>query len=462
MLDKAKEVLASGKSVIILMPSLEAIGSVKDRVKETLNVPVFLLDKKLTPKKELEIWFEIQQGIPCVALGTLSAVFAPMPQLGSIVICEEENTVYKQEQSPFFRVHHIAQCRCEIENAMLVLTSAAPSVETYKQAQDKQWEIVSFFPKEYSGFQLIDMSNYKSQRATFLSFPLQNMIYRSLEENKKIVLVMNRKGFTTTTRCSCGHTMRCQRCDVNMIYMYAKQKLVCRHCGKEEELPKMCAACKTSYLHSSGGGIEKLESEVARFYPQARVARYDRDTPRFPKDAQIIISTQAITKMQDQMIFDIVALLDFDAQLNRFDFRCANKVFSLLVVLRQMAKEKLLVQTSMRDSYLLKYLDAMDFKGFYKKELSLRKELGFPPSQHLLSIVVRGEKEEIAFQQVKELCDILQAQDIKKVEISDPHPDIVPKLRDKYRFTIVLKSRSAKENLTLARKALSDFKKRKG
>lgn len=459
--EKTKKVLEAGKSAVFLMPSVEFIEQMELKIKEVFHVPIFILDKKLTPKQELESWLEIKKGTPCIVLGTLSAVFAPTPHLGLIAIYEEENMVYKQEQTPFLRMQKVAEFRFQIEGAQVIFSSVCPSIETYQYAKEKKWEMIRFFPEKYSAFQLIDMSNYKSQKATFLSFPLQNLIYQSLEQNKRIVLVMNRKGFTTTTRCSCGFIMRCSRCDVSMTYRYAKKKLVCRHCGEEQELPKVCPSCKAAYLHSSGGGIEKLESEVARVYPQAQVACYDSDTKSFPEKANLIIATQAITKTQWTMSFDIIAVIDFDAQLNRFDFRCANKLFSLLVLLRQMAKEKLLVQTTLRNEYVLHNLEKMDFEGFYKKELMLRKELGFPPSKHLLSMMVRGKNEDFVFEQTKKIYDLLKIEASSSIDISDPHPDVVPKLRDKYRFTIVLKSKSTKNNLKLAKKALNCFKRRK-
>ncbi|MBF0522052.1 MAG: primosomal protein N' [Candidatus Omnitrophica bacterium] len=461
VMEKAKEILARGQSIIILMPSLEAIEQAKQKLEKDCSSKILVLDKKLTPKKELEVWLEIRQGAPSIILGTLTAIFAPAPNLGLIAIFEEENTVYKEEQSPFFRMQKIAELRSQLEGAKVILISSAPSVETYKEATAHKWEKVTFVPEKYCGFQVIDMSNYKSRKSTFLSFPLQNVLYQCLEQKKRVVLLMNRKGFTTMTRCACGFTMRCSRCDVNLTFMYAQQKLVCRHCGETKELPKVCPSCQKAYLQSMGGGIEKLQSDVARYYPQAKVGLYDRDSKTFPVEANIIIATQAILKVQQDMAFDVIVVVDFDAQLNRFDFRSANKVFSLLINLRLMAKEKLLVQTMMRNDYVLKAIEKMNFEGFYRKELSFRKELGFPPAKHLILLVVRGRNEEFVLEQVKLLCEAIKAKAPQSVEISDPHPDVVPKLRDKYRFTIMLKAKSAKDNLKLVKSVLGDFKKKR-
>ncbi|MDP8211904.1 MAG: primosomal protein N' [Candidatus Zapsychrus exili] len=460
--ERIKSALDKNQSVIFLVPSVALIEEVSLKFSAELKQLVVALDKKLTPKKELDAWIAIKTGTPTIVMGTLSAIFAPTPDLGLIVIYDEENAVYKQEQSPFYNIKKIAEMRSDLEGASVILVSVAPTAETFKNAKGKKWETVTYYPDKYSELQVIDMNNYKSQKSTFLSFPLQNMIYRSIEENKKLVLFSNRRGFTTLTRCNqCGFTVKCARCDVSLVYMYSKKKLVCRHCNSEEELSRNCPSCGGSYMKSFGEGIEKLESEVARFYPQARVGRYERDSKEFPSRANVIIATQAILKVQESMSFDAIAVINFDAELNHFDYRATNRAFSLLAALRRMTKSKLMVQTRMKDSYVLKALNKMDFNKFYKKELSLRKEVDLAPYRYLLSIVLRGVDDKFVFEQSNILYDKLNALKKETQEISDIHPDIMPKLRDKYRYTIMLKSKGREDGLKLVKTALKDFKRKK-
>jgi len=211
-----------------------------------------------------------------------------------------------------------------------------------------------------------------------------------------------------------------------------------------------------------GTGIEKLESEAARFYPAARIHCLDKETNSLPKRADLIIATQAILKWQHSFRPELIAVIDYDGALNHFDFRSGEKAFSLLVHLRNLAKEKLLIQTRMPDDYGLKALRKMDFNGFYRQELKFRKELSLPPYQYLIAIGLRADKEETVFELSNELFGRLETQRPKGVEISDPHPASLPKLRDQYRYTILLKAKQVKPILTFIKKVLKSLKRRKG
>ena len=236
--------------------------------------------------------------------------------------------------------------------------------------------------------------------------------------------------------------------------------MVCRHCNFTMELPKVCPQCNGSYLRSTGVGVEKLESEVARFYPGAHVCRYDKGSADFAKGADIMIATQAVFRRHDPWTVSLVALLNFDDQIHHTDFRSGQKVFWLLIHLRQLASERLLVQTRMTSNYCLKAVRTMNFDKFYREELRLRKELELPPYRFLVSLGLRGKKEQVVFEQAHTLFEQLKKQNPKDVEISDPHPDVNPKLRDQYRYTILLKGRSVKSILTLIKRTLKQFKKR--
>ncbi|OGX40847.1 MAG: primosomal protein N' [Omnitrophica WOR_2 bacterium RIFCSPLOWO2_12_FULL_50_9] len=460
ILETIRKVWEAKRRVIFLVPEASLIESVLQRLKE-VSCPVIVLDKKMRSSRELEQWIKVKEGRATVVVGTRSAVFAPVSSLGLIVIYQEEHAAYKQEQSPHYRAQTIAQMRSQSEGCSLLYVSSAPSAETWHKAKKERWTKITYEPDRLSEMQPVDMTNYNPQRTSILSFPLQSAIQETLTAQGKVVLFMNRKGFSTQTRCpQCGWTLKCPRCDVNLTYLYVSKRMVCRHCSFKTELPGFCPHCPGSYLRSSGTGIEKLESEAARLYPHARISRYDRQTAEFPREADVVIATQAVLKGQGAFPVDLMAVVNFDAELHHMDFRSAQKAFALLVHLRQFAVRKLLVQTRMIDNYCLRAVLKGDFDGFYRKELKFRQELGFPPYKHLAAVGLRGSDEERVFEQAKDLYARLEKRKPQGIDVLDPHPDVNPKLRDKYRFTILLKGLSVKDILAYATPVIKDFKRR--
>jgi len=467
ILDMVRKTLDANRSVVFLVPEAAMVDFVVAHLAKAVSVPIVVLDKKASASKELESWLAVREGKVRILVGTRSAIFAPAAHLGLIVIYEEENTAYKQEQTPHYDARTLARIRAGVEQCSVLYVSSAPSAETWfhflkEQTRKEKWQKITCEAERSSAIQIVDMTNYNPQRTSILSFPLQNAIRDTLAQQGKVVLLMNRKGFTTRTHCQqCGFTVKCERCNVNLTYLYSRKVMVCRHCNFKTELPKICPQCRGGYLRSSGTGTEKLESEVARLYPQARVGRFDTNSKNFPRQADIVITTKAVLREREALDTSLVAVINFDAELHHLDFRCGHHAFALLVRLRQMASQKLLVQTRMMDNYALQSVRENDLDGFYKKELSLRKELGFPPYRHLVSIGLRGVNEDFVFEQAKELFARLEKDHSPKVEISDPHPDVNPKLRDKYRFTILLKGPSVKRILAFIKKALKDFAKKR-
>lgn len=462
ILEMVQKTLAAGRGVIFLVPETALIEPVVAHLGKAVSSPTVVLDKKMSAAKELESWRAVREGNAKVVVGTRSAVFAPAADLGLIIIYEEENPSYKQEQTPHYDARALARIRAGVEGCSLVYVSSAPSAETWEEARKKKWQKVTLGADRLSLTQMVDMTNYNPQKTSILSFPLQNAIRDTLAKNGKVILLMNRKGFTTRTHCQqCGFTMKCGRCNVNLTYLYSQKVMVCRHCSFKADLPKVCPQCRGGYLRSSGTGTEKLESEAARLYPEARVGCFDTSSKSFPRQADVVIATKAVLREQGTMEAHLVGVINFDAELHHLDFRSAHHAFALLVRLRQLAVEKLLVQTRMADNYALQAVCKNDFAGFYKKELGLRKELEFPPYRHLVAIGVRGVDENFAFEQAKELFARLDKGHPAGIEISDPHPDVNPKLRDKYRFTILLKGRSVKSILAFIKKVLKDFTKKK-
>src|SRR3989338_1188850 len=462
ILEMVRKTLDAGRGVIFLAPETAMIDAVVVRLGKAVSIPAVVLDKKTSAAEELERWLTVREGKARVVVCTRSAVFAPIADLGLIIIYEEENTAYKQEQTPHYDARVLARMRAGVEGCSVLYVSSAPGAETWEQARKEKWQKITCETERLSATQIVDMTNYNPQKTSILSFPLQNAIRDTLAQQGKVILLMHRKGFTTRTHChQCGFTVKCGRCNVNLTYLHSQKLMVCRHCNFKAELPKVCPQCHGGYLRSSGTGTEKLESEVARLYPQARVGRFDTNSKSFPLQADVVITTKAILREQGPMDASLIGVINFDAELHHLDFRSGHHAFALLVRLRQLAAQKLLVQTRLMDNYALQTARKNDFEGFYKRELSLRKELGFPPYRHLVAIGLRGVNEDFVFEQAKELFARMEKDRDAKVEISDPHPDVNPKLRDKYRFTILLKGHSVKSILAFIRKALKDFSRKR-
>jgi len=446
-------------STIILAPEKTYAGQIARRIGKDITLPIIMLEKKLKVKEALAQHMTISGTEPCVMVGTRSAVFAPSPRVGQIIILDAENEAYKEEQSPHYRCDRVAQIRSGTEGGSLMLVSSNPDAEHWHTAKKEKWTVKEYPDTAPAKFQLVDMNNYNPQKSSILSFPLQNSLQKTLEEKGKVLLYFNRKGFSTFTQCNqCGHTLKCERCNTYLTYLYSKKMLVCRSCNFTRELPSICPQCKGSYLRSLGMGIEKLESEVHRYYPFARIALVDKDSKAIPAGADIVLATSAILNRGAGMSVDLAAVLQYDNEINRSDFRCSHRALSVLIKLRQMAKDKLIVQTRNPDDQAIQAAVKSDFRKFLDDELDTRKELGLPPFKHQVEMTVRGEDEVRVLETANQLCARFKELAPETVEVIDPYADARPKLRDQYRYIIMLKSKSAPGLVKVVRETLRGFK----
>ncbi len=464
LIDAIKAVRAQNQGVILLTAEAIYIDFIHEQLRSVFSEDMAVFGKTMTAKKELEEWQKIKEGKVQIVLGTRSAIFSPVKNLGLIVILEEDQQAFKQEQSPHYHARDAAMLRSTIAGCRVIYASTAPSAEIWSLASKKNMDMISMEDETRVSAQLVDMSNYQWKKSSLLSIPLRSAIQKVLGAGGKAVLFLNRRGFSTRTRCNqCGFTLKCKRCDSNLIYLFHQKKMVCRHCSYSTVPLNLCPQCRGSYLKYSGMGSEKLESEVARQFPQAKVARFDKESHSFDNNFQVLIGTQALLHLRGKLSAEFIGVLQADAELNRNDFRSAQRTFSLLCGLRSMCKEKMFIQSSIIDNYCLKAFVKNDPQKFYREELKFRRQAGLPPFRTLIAISLRGKKEDAVFAHAQELCQKISSDPkAKTIEILDPQSDIVPKLRDKFRFTIMLKGKSKTTMLSVIQKTLKSFGKKSG
>ncbi len=458
VVERMHKAIADNADVIVLVPENDRIAWVVEQLKSAgLDQPVAILDKQLKEKDQIADWVLVKEGKVKIVIGTRSAIFAPVVSLGLIVVLDENNFSYKQDQSPFYHARQVALMRAKQNNADLLFVVRSLSLELYYFLQKKKAQLFSIPLRDQVCLsQVIDMTNYKYGKSQLISIPLSHAIEKVLSAQGKILLVMNKKGFGSFGVCAkCQHILKCPRCDVPLTFLFETKEVVCRYCNHRAPYPTACPQCHGAYLHFSGMGIEKLESEIARRFPSARVQCYAKESETSPKDFDILIATQAVVRLDAQLCFDLTCVVQVDSELNRLDFQAGESAFSLLTHLQAMTKEKLLMQTHLRDNYCLKAVTQQNPTLFYKKELALRRELQFPPFTHIVEIVVRSTDQPSALGQAEFLFTTLNEKKIKGIEILPVQTLALARLRDQYRFVIVVKGKSRKALVGLIRQALA-------
>ncbi|MCX5706138.1 MAG: primosomal protein N', partial [Candidatus Omnitrophica bacterium] len=325
--------LDNKKSAIILFADIHAAQKAKEIVDKKIGVSTEILYRK--ESKELDTWVRIRSCETSVVIGTRSAVFAPVNNLGLIIVDSEEDSVYKQEQVPHYHARELALMRSDFEKVKVILESRSPTLESFYLA--KQGKIsYQLIPrlKAAPEIKIIDtrrLSFSERKSKPMLSKFLADTVYSVLNEKGKALLFLNRKGFATYASChNCGVALRCPRCNIALAYHFQENSLICHHCNFKMEAPEICPTCNSGYIKYSGIGTDKVESELSRIFPQARIKKIESQESAGLNDADIFVATSAVLK-NENLNFDLIGILNIDNSLNRVDFRAAEKAFSLLM-----------------------------------------------------------------------------------------------------------------------------------
>jgi len=434
-LREIKKVLAAKKSVIILVSNIAAVEKVKEEIQKNLGQEVFIAFRK--QPKELEIWEKIRQADYCVVAGTRSSIFSGARNLGLIIIDQPEDSVYKQEQVPHYHAREAALMRAEICGARVILGSHCLSLECFYLLQKGKLDL-EIIPSKlaYPQVEVIDLRRLAyAQRKTKSMFSkfLLDAIQAALAEKGKVLLVINRQGFATTVACqNCQAALKCPRCNINLVFHFDDDNLKCHHCNFKMPVPKICPDCNAGYIKYFGLGTEKVESELARIFPQARLGQ------------DILVSTSAVVN-HPELNFDLIGVMSIDNSLNRVDFRAAEKTFCMLSGIISLTSKKVIIQSANSHHHCFQALIKNDPELFYQEELKQRRQLNFAPFKHMILVRLRGESLEKVKRAAGDLFSKLNKIKASSIKILSLNPGQPAKLRGNFYYQILTRCLSVEK-----------------
>ena len=460
--------LKRGKGAIFLVPEIALTPQTVSRIVGRFGARVAVLHSNLSDGERYDQWQRIRTGKADIVVGVRSAIFAPMPNVGLIVVDEEHETSYKQgDASPRYHARDVALKRSELADCPAILGTATPSLESFYRAQIGEYHLLSL-PSRVSNIkmpsvQIVDMrEELEKSNRTIFSVPLRKAIENRLMQQEQIILFLNRRGYSTHVFCrTCGHVERCRDCAISLTFHFHTKRMVCHHCSYERPTPEDCPQCGSIYFRYFGLGTQQVEQQTIKAFPKANVKRMDTDTTT-QKDAHrkildafrtreidILVGTQMIAKGLDIPNVTLVGVISADTALNLPDFRAGERAFNLLAQVagrsgRSQAGGEVIIQTYMPDHYSIQASQEHDYLRFYRKEIGYREELLYPPFSHAVTIVLRGavEKEVIYVANCLLIClENLKADGFSDVEIRGPVAAPLSKIMGKFRWHFLLRSK---------------------
>lgn len=458
-------VLKMKKQAIILVPEISLTPQIASKFVRRFKENVAILHSKLSLGERFDQWKKIKNNEIPIVIGARSAVFAPCDNLGLIIIDEEHESSYKSEISPKYHTVEIAKYRCKEDNAVLVLGTATPSVESYYKSIKGEYELLElkkrFNKNSMPKIDIVDMRRELAEgNKSIFSRKLYDSIKENLSNRKQTILFLNRRGHSTFISCrSCGYVLKCPNCDISLTYHQKNNLAKCHYCGFKSSVPKICPDCTSKYIKYFGSGTEKVEEYVKKLFPSAKTQRLDVDTTSRKghlekiikafenREADILIGTQMVTKGLDFPYVTLVGVLSADIILNLPDYRANERTFQLLTQVagragRHEFKGKVIIQTYSPDNFAITSSQNHDYLNFFNNELSLRKEFLYPPFYELTNIIIYGEEEKAVINSANSLfAKLKQAVDKEKNNaiLLGPNPAIFNKIKGNYRWQIVIK-----------------------
>lgn len=472
-------VLSEGRSAICLIPEIALTPQTTDRFRRRFGEQVALWHSRMTDRERGAAWARIASGHSRIVVGARSAAFAPLSRLGLIILDEEHEGSYKQDETPRYHARDVARERARLANATVLLGSATPSIESFYEAQHGRYELVTLKARVHGrpmpAVELIDLREElaSGRRAAPLSAPLSRALEQVLGRGEQAMLLLNRRGFARVVQChSCGTTIRCRDCAVPLIYHAETRALRCHYCNFTQEMAEICPVCKKDYLRARGTGTERVESELHRMFPGQAISRMDRDSTKARDshqrlydamragDTEVVVGTQMIAKGLDFAGVTLVGIVSADTELNLPDFRAGERTFTLLTQMAGRAGRgeqpgRVLVQTYCPEHYAIRAARTHDYAAFYAEEVKMREDLGLPPFQHLVELLLAAPVKPKVEAASEALAQALRREGGKHgIHLLGPAPHRIPRLRRRYRMRMVLKGGDVPEMVRMIRKAL--------
>jgi primosomal protein N' (replication factor Y) (superfamily II helicase) len=480
-----REVLEQGRSSILLVPEIGLTPAVAADLHQVFGDEVAILHSGLSNAERAEQWHRIRRGEARVVAGTRSAVFAPVSDLALIIVDEEQDSSYKQEETPRYNARDVAVMRAKMAGAVVVLGSATPSLESYYNAKKNKYTLVELpdrvEQRPLPEVEIVDMRQefQETGQEQVISRKLADEIRERLEKKEQVMVLLNRRGYSPVVLCrACGKTLQCQNCAVSMTHHKRERKMECHYCGHVARIPDKCAHCGSEYVYFVGTGSEKLEELLHGMFPQARIGRLDRDTVRGREDFEhalnalnegaldMLVGTQMIAKGHDIHGVTLVGVVGADMALGLPDFRAAERTFQLLTQVagragRGQTPGKVILQTYFQDHYAVQFAARHDFAGFYEKELQFRAWMHYPPYSAIANVLIRSEKLDEALTWSGELGRWFEKTKHEGIRVLGPAAAPITRLKRDYRYHFILKSPSREKMNALLRAMLAEAAARK-
>ena len=477
-------VLQQGRSAICLIPEIALTPQTVDRFRERFGQGVAVWHSRLRARERSVEWQRLASGACRVVVGARSAVFAPVQRLGLVILDEEHETTYKQEDTPHYHARDVAAARAALTGATVLLGSATPSIESYYAAAQKGGRLVTL-PERITGqrlpsVEIIDMREELMRRrgSTPLSHRLAQALSQAVERGEQAMLLLNRRGFARVAQCqTCGAVVRCDRCAVPLVYHASRQALVCHYCNFQQTPPELCGHCQKGYLRFRGAGTERIESELHRLFPVASIARMDRDTTTRRESHRelyeavkgrhvgLLVGTQMIAKGFDFPQVTLVGVVSADTALNLPDFRSGERTFDLLTQMAGRAGRgeqpgRVVIQTYCPTHYAIQAAGSHDYRRFYEEEIAMRRRLKLPPFVHLIELTLIGSSRQRVDESIERLAKPLRRAAARgHITLLGPAPHRVPRLRRAYRMCLIVKGRAVEPMVALLRRTLQPGRK---
>lgn len=473
---RAIESLPEDKEAIVLVPEIALTSQIIDRFRSRFKEKVAFFHSGLSPGERITQWWKMRNGEVRVVLGVRSAVFAPFKNLGLIVIDEEQEASYKQFEGLRYSARDVALIRAKLEGVKIILGSATPSIETFYNAQKGRFKYLELKnridQKPMPHVEIIDMKKEEKKTSSF-SDKLLNALRENLSKGKQSLIMLNRRGYSPFLLCAdCGYTYRCPSCSITLTYHKTTKTLNCHYCGSFLRPQDFCPGCKGTRIKYIGIGTQRIEEELLNLLPKISLKRMDRDTTRrklshyrIVKEMEegrldILLGTQMVAKGHDFPSVTLSAIALADVALNLPDFRSGEKAFQLFTQLAGRAGRgnisgEVYIQTYKPEHYVFEFVRRHDYKGFYKKEIELRKEPSYPPFSKLIRIIMGfrnvthnasrvTRNEEIIKKAITDISNKIKELKTPGIEVLGPAPAPIEKLRNLWRWHLILKGKNSK------------------